>query len=161
MRPSVITATESAGSSPLERSTVSTVSMPSPENPTGRRTWRHWTSARFCVALRPARLIWYVGSQLATRDEATTARLRLPAAASSSLVLPLGCVNGSWFGTCAVTTILTLAPTSRAETYAPSRVSVRTTRRACGFETSISVRTDSAGWNGIIRAAIAGIGSAQ
>ena len=40
-------------------------------------------------------------------------------------------------------------------------VSVRTTRSACGFDTSISVSTDCAGANGIIRAAIAGIGSIQ
>ena len=32
MRPSVITAVESTGASPFERSTVSTVSIPRPEN---------------------------------------------------------------------------------------------------------------------------------
>ena len=41
---------------PSSRSTVSTVSMPRPEKPTGRRTWRHWTSACCFAGLRAGSL---------------------------------------------------------------------------------------------------------
>ncbi len=94
-------------------------------------------------------------------DEATTARFFLAVAARFSFVPVFGCANGSFDGTCADATIRTLPPTSRAATYEPSSVSVRTSRSCFGSETLISARTDCAGWKGAIRAAIAGSGSIQ
>ena len=132
-----------------------------PENAAARRTLRHWTSGRLADAAPPGRESRYDGSQLATPDDATTVLFRSRAVASASLVVPDGCSNGSALGTCEEATIRAVWPTRRAATYAPSSVSVRTTRSAPGWETSTSVRTDCDGAHGLIRAAKPGSGSAQ
>jgi hypothetical protein len=64
-------------------------------------------------------------------------------------------------GTWEETTMRAVVPTSRASTYAPSRVSVRTSRNAFGFETSISESTDVAGRYGIAIAGAAERGVSQ
>ena len=115
MRPSVMTAVESTGSRPLARSTVSTVSRPRPEKPTGRRTSRHCTIACGFEAAWPARLMRYDGIQSARRDEVSTERLCAFAVASATGVAVCGCRNGSDSGIWAVETMRTVLPTMRAE----------------------------------------------
>ena len=99
MRPSVMIDSLLTGCRPFARSTVSTVSRPRPENATGRRIRRHWTSGRSTT--RPVRIRFsrYWGSQRASFDDATTAWLRWRAAACASVVWDSGCSNGSACGT--------------------------------------------------------------
>src|SRR4051812_1355450 len=143
------------GSRPFERSIVSTVSSPSPENVAGRRTRLHWTSDR----VRPP--TFAVGSHFETGAVRMTERLRCVAAARASGVSAAGGTNGSACGTCDETTIRALRPTRRAATYAPSNVSFFTTLSAFGFETSTSLTTDCDGIHGTRRAVAAGSGCAQ
>src|SRR3954454_24942654 len=120
-------------------SIVSTVSIPRPENLRGRSTWRHWTIGRAAVGAPPGRASLYDGSQLERRDEATTPRFCARSAASASAADPSGRSKGNPSGTGDDTTRRTLDPTRRAVRYEPSRLIVRTIRRAEGSETSISV----------------------
>ena len=103
----------------------------------------------------------YEGSQLEARDEASTARLRVVAAASASFVDAFGCTNFSVSGIDELATMRTVPPTMRAARYEPSSVSVRTMRSAPGSETSTSVSVDCDGAYAIIVRASAGSGSAQ
>src|ERR671912_411945 len=98
MRPSVITAAESTGSSPFARSTVRIVSTPSPEKDAARRTWRHWTSGRGVPAFLPARLIRYDGSHRATFVFATTLWFFFSAASIASGEPSAGWTNGRAVG---------------------------------------------------------------
>src|SRR5215217_5880901 len=98
MRPSVMTAAESTGCSPLAKSTVRTVSMPRPEKELVRRTWRHWTSGRGVPAFAPARLIRYEGSQRVAFERLKIALFLAVAASAAAGVDAVGCTNGSAAG---------------------------------------------------------------
>src|SRR5581483_9436228 len=69
--------------------------------------------------------------------------------------------NGGSIGSDDEETIRTVLPTMRASTYAPSSVSVCTTLRCDGSETSISVRTELELCGAMIAAGCAGCGSIQ
>src|SRR5579862_611716 len=113
MRPSVITAVESTGVRPFDRSIVSTVSIPSPEKTGGRRTSRQLTAGR--AAWLPT---WYVGSHADTRDEASAAWFFALAAAglTTPTPTPTGVGNGGSTGSDDDETMRTVLPTMRAST---------------------------------------------